>query len=222
MERILAIALIFLFPLSGYCLSDQDVFNLLSGTSKKAELPLHVYVAPINKDKKWSYGAYDGTPLPVSSYQYFANTYGQLKNAEFPGEIFAIFQFSQGTRWQCFLLRVPGIYSSDQIDLWMFDTVKKQWMAPMKIAEAWGDGGEAIDVQGWIEDINKDGLFDVVRRTLEIDMHIYDDKPHTTKKIANKVFIWDKDHFKDASNEYSSRLKFNKYIFKKNSINSIH
>ena len=60
MKRILAIALIFLFPLSGYCLSDQDVFNLLSKTSKKIELPLHVYIVPLHKDKKWSYGAYDG------------------------------------------------------------------------------------------------------------------------------------------------------------------
>ena len=42
----------------------------------------------------------------------------------------------------------------------------------MKIAEAWGDAGDAIDVQGWIEDINKDGRFDVVRRTMKIDMHI--------------------------------------------------
>ena len=145
-----------------------------------------------------------------------------MKNAEFPGEIFAIFQFSQGTCWRCFLLRVPGMYSSDQIDLWMFDTEKKQWMAPMKIAEAWGDAGDAIDVQGWIEDINKDGRFDVVRRTMKIDMHIYDDKPHTTKKITNEVFTWDKDHFKDASKEYSSRLKFNKYIFKENNASSIY
>ena len=61
MKRILAIALIFLFPLSGYCLSDQDVFNLLSKTSKKIELPLHVYIVPLHKDKKWSYGAYDGS-----------------------------------------------------------------------------------------------------------------------------------------------------------------
>ncbi len=203
-------------------MSDQEVFNLLSKNSIKAEIPIHVYIKSVKIEKDWDYSPFNGTPLPVSSYSYFKKYYEQLENAEQQGELFAVYQFSQGTRWHCFLLRVPGMYSIDQIDLWVYDKENTLWLPPFKVAEEWGDAGEAIDIQGWIEDINRDGSFDIVRRTLETDMHLYDAKPRTTGKYKNEVFLWEKDRFKDASSEYVNKIKFKKYRFKKSILNTIN
>ncbi len=220
-KYVVLIILLFL-PVQGFCISDQEAFNLLLQNSIKASIPIHVYVKSERKDKDWDYGPFQGKPLPVSTYSYFKKFYTQLENAEQPGELFAVYEFSQSTRWHCFLLRVPGMYSIDQIDMWVYDKEKKQWLSPFKIAEEWGDAGEEIDVQGWIEDFNNDGSLDIVRRTLETDMHLYDSKPRTTQKYTNEVFVWERDHFINASKEYSKKLKFGKYRFKKSAANPIN
>jgi len=107
------------------------------------------------------------------------------------------------------------MYAIEAIDIWIFDTDKNTWAKPMKIAEWWGDAGYSIDIQAWIEDVNKDGWLDIVRRTLEENIDLEDPKLPTTTKIQNNVFVWDKDHFKDMSAQYSPKLKLKKYRFNK-------
>lgn len=207
MKRIITIIVLCLFPLSAYCLSDREAFELLSQKSQEIkQFPFHVYITP-------DYAGFKGVPLPVSSYGFFARAYEVLNDDKLPDEIFATFQFSQGTRWRCFLLRVPGMYAIEAIDIWIFDTEQNTWQRPMKIAERWGDAGYLIDVQAWIEDVNNDGWFDIVRRTLEKNIDLEDPRLPTTTSTQNNVFVWDKDHFKDVSREYSPQLKFKNYRF---------
>jgi len=195
-----------LMPSVGGCLTDPEVFDLLSKNSLEIkQFPFHVYIAS-------DYGEFKGVSLPVSAYDYFLPYYEELRFKQ-PGEIFATFQFSQGTRWRCFLLRVPGMYAIEAIDIWIFDTEQNTWQKPMKIAERWGDAGYSIDVQAWIEDVNKDGWFDIVRRTLEKNIDLEDPRLPTTTRTQNNVFVWDKDHFEDVSREYSPQLKFKNYRF---------
>jgi hypothetical protein len=106
------------------------------------------------------------------------------------------------------------MYDSNAISLWVFDKEKNSWQEPIKIAEWWGDAGYSIDVQAWIEDLNKDGWFDIVVRTLETDINFEDPKTPTTIKKKGAIFVWDKDHFKDASREYLRKIKLHQYRFK--------
>jgi hypothetical protein len=216
------IFLISLLPVTGHALSDREVYDLLSNQSEEIKkFPFNVYIS--RSEDHPNYGVFEGRELPVPSYAFFARIpHYNLKDRKEAGEIYATFKFSQSDQWKCFLLRVPGMYAIEQIDLWVFDTKNNMWLEPLMIAESWGDAGEAIDVQGWIVGLSKDGQFHVVRRKMEIDLHIYDRTPHATRKITkSEVFIWDKDHFKDASKEYSNKLDFKKYQFKKNKINNI-
>jgi hypothetical protein len=207
MKKIIAIIVLCFLPLSAYCLSDREAFELLSQkTEEIKQFPFHVYITP-------GYAGFQGVPLPVSLYGFFARSYEDLKDNKLSDEIFATFQFSQGTRWRCFLLRVPGMYAIEAIDIWIFNTEQNTWQTPMKIAEWWGDAGYSIDIQAWIEDVNRDGWFDIVRRTLEKNIDLEDPKFPATTKTQNNVFVWDKDHFKDVSSEYSPKLKLKKYRF---------
>jgi hypothetical protein len=171
------------------------------------EFPFHVYVMP-------DYAGFQGIPLPISSYAFFLSAYEVFRGDEQPGELFATFHFSQGARWKCFLLRVPGMYAIEAIDIWVFDTETSKWQKPMKIAESWGDAGYSIRIQAWIDDVNKDGHYDIVVRTLETDIDLEDPKTPTTSKRNDAIFIWDKDHFKDVSREYLPKIKLKKYQFK--------
>ena len=203
-----------LLPCAGYGLSDREAFELLMNTSIQAKPPIHVYVAPdYNKDNRPDYGAVQGTSLPVSSYQFFGTAYEELKTFDQPGEIYAVSHFSLGSRWLCFLLRVPGMYAPEAIDIWVFDTEKNKWLKPLRIAEWWGDAGYEIDTQAWIRDVNKDGLYDIVRRTIETDTDLEDPKSPQTKKRHDDVLLWDKGRWRKASPESLTKIGGSKYKF---------
>jgi hypothetical protein len=105
------------------------------------------------------------------------------------------------------------MYDSNAISLWVFDKEKNNWQEPIKIAEWWGDAGYSIDVQAWIEDLNKDGWFDIVRRTLETDICLEDPKVPTTIKREDSVFVWVQHHFKDTSREFLPKMRLEKHRF---------
>ena len=211
MKRAITILFICLLPFSAYCLSDRDAFELLSQKTKEIkQFPFHVYIA-----HNYDYGGFKGVSLPVSVYDFFQPYYAELRFKQ-PNEIFATYQFPQGARWKCFLLRHPNVYASNGISIWVFDREWNCWQEPIKIAEWWGDAGYSIDVQAWIEDLNKDGWFDIVVRTLETDINLEDPQTPTPTTIKKKdtIFLWDKDHFIDASREYLPRMKLDQYRFK--------
>ncbi len=211
-RRITGMAVIVVFcvlPFSVYSFSGKEAFELLSRESKEiSEFPFHVYSVR-------EHTGFEGVRLPVSAYDFFASAYGDLKNAEMPGEVFAVHKFSQDSRWKCFLLRVPGMYASDAIDLWVFDTGRGTWQQPLRLADWWSDGGYEMNIQAWVEDLNKDGWLDIVRRSLETDMDLDDPKEGTIVKRKTDVFIWDKDRFRDATQEYLPGLSLKKYRFSK-------
>lgn len=207
MRILLAFIIICLFPLPGYCLTDQEVFDLLMKLSKEAKPPIHVYVAPDGLD----YGAVQGVALPVASYSFFSKTYDVLKTSHQPDEIYVISRFSQGARWKCFLLRVPGMYSPDAVDIWTFDTKENAWQKPLRIADWWGDAGYETNTQSWIEDLNKDGFFDIIRKTIETCTDLEEPGSPQKKERHDDVFLWDKERWKNVSSEYLPKIGINKY-----------
>jgi hypothetical protein len=206
---IILIVLIYLLPSTGECLSHLEVFTILSKHSSEINsFPFHVYIEPEN------YTGFKGIALPITAYEYFQPFYSDLSFKQ-PNEIFATYKFSQGTRWECFLLRVPNMYTSNGISLWIFDKENNIWQKPFKIAESWGDAGYSIEVEAWIEDINNDGWLDVVLRTIEISTAadwVPPDFEETTKTL-DRILIWEKNHLEDLSIKYLPKIDLNKYQF---------
>jgi len=208
MKKQILTAMVVSLLLSG-CLPDQGAFNLLSQKSKEiTQYPFHVYLV-------YNDNAFQGEPLPIWSYEIFKPFYNEMNDKQ-PEEIFATYQFAQVERWQCFLLRHPNVYDINGISIWIYGKERRNWQMPIKIAEEWGDEGYTINVQAWIEDINKDGRLDIVIRSLEKDMDLDDPQNHTTIKEKDTVLIWAEDHFKDASGEYLPKVNLNEYQFKEN------
>ena len=202
----------FLFPVTVNALTDLEIYKLLAEKSEEIKaFPFHVYI-PITKDHPPQYGIFQGKELPISTYSFFAQiSYYNLKDSQEPGELFATYKFSQGNHWKSFLLRVPGMYGAAQIDLWVFDTKNEKWLKPHQLAEFWGDAGYSIDVQTWIDDLNKDGVLALVSRTLETDVNLDDPNNPEEIKRTEHVYIWEKDRFKDETKKYLPKLDLEKY-----------
>src|SRR5258708_31438382 len=49
-----------------------------------------------------------------------------------------------------FVLRVPGMYSSTELDLWPYNAMKQRFAEPVRLAEDYGDVGYVFDEQGWL------------------------------------------------------------------------
>ena len=198
----------------GWCVSDVEIFELLSGKSKEVTgFPFHVFVAP-------DHAGFEGTALPVSSYGFFQPFYGELEYAQ-PDEIFATYQFPQGRRWKCFLLRVPSKYESDAIDLWIFDRKRGTWQKPIRMAERWGDAGYSKDTQAWIEDLSRDGRPDIIVRTVEKDVDLENPKASAVIKTKNTVFIWEKGRFIEKTRKYWPRIDLSKYTLNEKARSSL-
>lgn len=173
MKIISTLIFLFILPCAAYSITDMEALELLTRESKEIKsFPFHVYSIYVRP----SYVDFEGVPLPISTYSFFASAYPGLNNTEQQREIFATYQFTQGNQWRCFLLRVPGMYDIHAIDLWIFNINDGTWQKPLEIADGWGDDGYSIDIQTWIEDIDMDGYLDIVRRTLETDTDWKDPK----------------------------------------------
>jgi hypothetical protein len=66
-----------------------------------------------------------------------------------------------------FLLRVPGLYSSSAIDLWVYDRLHHHFQPPERVAEHWADAGHVYDLAGWLVDLDGDHHRDLIQRTYE-------------------------------------------------------
>jgi hypothetical protein len=107
---------------------------------------------------------YNGTALDVRYYDYFIDQYDVLKFKQ-PDEIFATYHFRLTDNLTGFLLRAPSMYSSSAIDLWIFDNKHNKWLSrPIRIADRYGDGGWYFSLDGWLVDINGDGIRDLIQR----------------------------------------------------------
>jgi hypothetical protein len=94
------------------------------------------------------------------------------------------------------LIRMPSQYSESAIDLFIWDNQKRKIVNSSQLSDGFGDEGWHFVREGWLVDVNKDGLPDIITREKDIDYGMEDD---STQQITHaEVFpsnIPDKDSF---------------------------
>ncbi len=88
-----------------------------------------------------------------------------------------------------YLLRVPSQYESSAIDLWEFDQRRDAWRAPIRMADAFGDGPWALTWWAWLVDLNRDGHKDLVLRHQESRINETSLKQSTSDSLF--IRMWD-------------------------------
>jgi hypothetical protein len=62
-----------------------------------------------------------------------------------------------------YLLRAPGMYENSALDLWPYSSQLNRFTAPVCVAEAWGDAGDAFDLRSWLVDLDRDGIRELIQ-----------------------------------------------------------
>lgn len=63
-----------------------------------------------------------------------------------------------------FIFRVPGMLTSSVIDLWPYDTARRQWLTPIELVDNWGDPDQWYLARAWLVDLDGDGYREIVKR----------------------------------------------------------
>lgn len=107
------------------------------------ELPLADTVLITESDERFS-----GTPLPHELEIRFERAYPDRESD--PDGVLFVSRVTLKSGWSAFVLRVPGMYASEKLHLWMLPPDRARFEAPIEIAEIWGDAGEWYDLRTWI------------------------------------------------------------------------
>ena len=143
-------------------------------------------------DTVWVYSDIDGTnwpyagePLDTVFEGLFTPFYPSLTYPHSEPELFATRRFVLDPQHVGYLLRVPGMYESTALDLWIYDARAMRFGVPERLAESWEDEGCGYDLESLLIRSAADGqltLLTVQNRGCS-DME-------TGKVLSNSDSLW--------------------------------
>jgi hypothetical protein len=78
----------------------------------------------------------------------------------------AVGRFALDSARTAYLLYVPAVDFGHQAELWIVNRVEQCVLLPQSVAVAWGDGGESVELESWLVDLDGDGIRELVQRTV--------------------------------------------------------
>jgi hypothetical protein len=127
-----------------------DSSPLLRSLNRQSEL--------LNNDTVHFYSAegrvgwvYEGSPLDSSFWNLYEFVYPELHvtSRQFP-VLFVAGRIALAPSITGYVLRVPGMYSSSELDLWLYDRQEQRFRPPIRVAEQWGDEGYVFNEESWL------------------------------------------------------------------------
>lgn len=186
--------LIIIFVLSTtqlYCQTDfkkfLDLFPAVSVSN------LHVY-SPCDKiDGK----KFEGRLIDKAFHNLFSFDQVLKSNLTLGWHVFSCFKFKYSSSITGLIVRTPSQNSETSIDLFLWDNQQNKIIKRMELADAFGDGYWHFVKEGWLMDINKDGLLDIVNRKKDLWKDDPDDKTEQTSDTL-RVFVGTGQDFKQT------------------------
>jgi len=90
---------------------------------------------------------YHGEALDRSFESLFAPFYPRLTFPHEEPQLFATARFVLDPQHVAYVLRVPGMYESTALDLFIYDSRTMRFSPPERLAESWGDEGCGFDLE---------------------------------------------------------------------------
>jgi len=94
----------------------------------------------------------EGRPIDTTFYGFFGGYYSVLQalSKGIPS-LFIIGKIDVDTDRVGFLIRAPDAdFSPEAVDLWLFDIRGEHFLAPLRLASAWGDEGYETNLESWL------------------------------------------------------------------------
>lgn len=93
---------------------------------------------------------FEGRPLSPEFNSLFAFQYNGLSPSSDEPQLFVAGRVKLDSSLVGYVLRVPGMYSSSQLDLWIYDRTTDRFELPLRLAETWGDAGYFFSEESWM------------------------------------------------------------------------
>ena len=140
---------------------DSPLLKSLRATAPRlAQDTIFFYSAEERSD--WVYA---GTPLDTGFYLFFEPFYAGLQGmSRAYAQVFVVGQVLLADSITGFVLRVPGMYSSTELDLWPYNAIKQRFAEPVRLAEDYGDEGYVFDEQGWLARPDSKSRYQLIQR----------------------------------------------------------
>ncbi len=133
---------------------------LLELTRKSQRIsPETLWVYSSMDGKAWPYA---GQPLDTAFDALFEPFYPTLAFPHAEAIVFVTKRFVVDPQHVGYLLRVPGMYESSAIDLWVFDAGRQRFALPVRLAEAYGDEGCGYDLESLLIRSATDGRLTLI------------------------------------------------------------
>ncbi len=130
---------------------------------------------------------FHGKPLDSISAAFFPETFSEVHWAE-PPAIFACFQFPMNNGCIGLITRVPSVYVSSSIQLFVLDTAINKLYESLELAQEVGDAGDALYKKSWLFKETSARL-KVLIWNKETHDHSVDEEPDTVPENWDSFFI---------------------------------
>jgi hypothetical protein len=126
--------------------------------------------AALDQDTIWV--PYDGasapgTPLSTAWWRAAMSVHSALREVgSLQAPLRAVGRFALDSARTAYLLYVPAVDFGHHAELWIIDRVEQCVLLPQSVAVAWGDGGESVQLESWLVDLDGDGIRELVQRTV--------------------------------------------------------
>ncbi len=109
--------------------------------------------------------AYEGSPLDTTFWKLYEFAYPELHIASktFP-ELSVAGRVALAPSIMGYVLRVPGMYSTSELDLWLYDTSEQRFRGLLRVAEHWGDEGYVFNEETWLVRSSSSAPYRLFRR----------------------------------------------------------
>ena len=102
-----------------------------------------------------------GLELDTAYYRFFRPFYPQMTSDR---ALFAVGYFDVVERMTAYVLRVPSLYSSTALALWVRHEAEEYWLPPRIVADGYGDAEWSFRHDAWLVDRDGDGDRDLIQR----------------------------------------------------------
>ncbi|MDB5252834.1 MAG: hypothetical protein JWP27_2003 [Flaviaesturariibacter sp.] len=142
---------------------------------------------------------YEGRQIDTSFYRFLraGRTGFNMTGIDTMFHYFALNRMPWSKTWTALLLRIPSQYSESAIALGLWNKMTRRFDAVEVLADSFGDEGWYFVTDAWLEDLNGDGVPDIVRRTREHDEDL-EDSTSVSESDSLAVHLFQKGRFSPA------------------------
>ena len=152
-----------------------------------------------------------GPQIPKKLLHYFPN-YFQGEGAD--STAYACYRFNYSSDLTALIANVPSDFEVTAYDFFLYSNKENKIIYSKNIAESSGDSGDGWVEDSWLLDLNKDGITDLVTKSIGFSSDERNEEKTIFSKVRTSVYLGEKNGFKSISTSIYNVESLTMYDYK--------